>query len=273
MKKEGAAMKRAWPIITLLLSFAASTSAADEGDWPSELRVTVYLTDFGSEVRVNDADDLRGSDVELEDEFDLDETLEELRVDLRWRFKPKHLIDVAYYDISRTGQRVITRNLSIGDQEFSLGTDLDSELDFKVYKIAYAYSFSQSEVHDATLSVGLHAMDMGLSVRGMLLNQSVDRHSSDLSVPLPVVGTQYSRRLSERFTVNLDAEVFALEYDDVKGSLVDLNASLDWDITNRFGATLGYNFVDLTIKSDNSDFLGKLVYEYDAITVGVRFVF
>lgn len=259
----------------LALIFAALTPVAFANDqpWPSDIRITGYLTDFGSELRVNDVDDLRGSDVDLEDELDLDNTLEELRVDLRWRFKPRHLLDFAYYDISRKGERMIDRSITIGDETYVLGTDLDSELEFKVYKLGYAYSFVQSDSHDATVSIGVHLMDIGFSVRGDVLGVPVNRHTSNLSIPLPVLGAQYSRRLGEHFTINFDAELFSLEYNRVRGSLADLNISLDWDFTERFGATIGYNLVDMNIKSDDSDLRGKLQYKYDAITLGVRFLF
>jgi hypothetical protein len=259
--------------LLLVATLVSPLVTADDRSWPSEIRVTSYLTDFGTDITVDDTSGRTGTDLDLEDEFDLEETLEELRFDLRWRVKPKHLLDFAYYDISRSGHRTITRSISVGDQDFVVGTDLVTDLEFKVYKLGYAYSFSQSVRHDATLSIGLHMLDLGLSVDGELLNVPVDSHVSDLSVPLPVVGGQYSRKLGERFTFNIKADIFAIEYDNIKGSLVDLNTSIDWDFTSRFGATLGYNFVDMEIDSDNSDFRGDLNYRYDAITIGVRLLF
>ena len=70
--------------VAFTVALAAMPSAAD--DWPTaEIRLSGYITDFGSDIQVNNSDDLAGSDVDLEDELDLDNSLEELRVDLRWR--------------------------------------------------------------------------------------------------------------------------------------------------------------------------------------------
>lgn len=246
--------------------------AAEE--WPSfEFRVGGYITDFDSELRINNSFDVRGSDTDLEDELDIDDGLEKVRLDLRWRFLPHHSIDFAYYDISRDGQRVIDRQLDIGDETYVIGTNLKSELDFEVYKLSYAYSFSQSENADAALSIGLHAIDVGFSAKGTVLGVPVDRHSSDVTLPLPVVGVQYARRLGGPFMLSLDVDLFAIEYGDYKGSLWDASLTLDVDFTDHVGGFIGYNFVEMNVESEDTSLLGEFDYQYGAITAGIRLTF
>lgn len=248
-------------------------AAADDA-WPSfEVRVGGYITDFESDLRINNSDDIRGTDTDLEDELDLDDGLEELRLDLRWRFAPRHSIDFSYYDISREGRRVIDREISIGDETYAFGTNLNTSLDFQVYKLAYAYSFNQSDNSDTSFSLGLHAIDLGLEVKGALLNLPVDRHTSDVLLPLPVVGFQYTRKLGGPFALSVDADLFAIEYEDYKGSLWDAGITLDIDLTDNIGAYLGYNFVDMSIESEDEDLLGKVEYQYGAVVAGVRVQF
>ena len=262
---------RIWFFLLLLLP-AKCVFAAD--DWPKfEVRVGGYITDFNSELRINSSDDIRGSDTDLEDELDMDDGLEEVRLDFRWRFLPRHSVDFSYYDVSRSGRRVIDRELNIGDETYVVGTNLSSNMDFEVYKLAYAYSFNQTQDTDVSMSLGLHAIDFGFQTKGRLLGLPVDRQTSDVLLPLPVIGLQYSRRLGGPFTVNVDVDLFAIEYGDYKGSLWDANLTLDVDFTDRLGGFIGYNFVDMGVESEDDDLLGELDYQYGAVTAGIRFRF
>ena len=260
--------------ICLLFLLPVNSAFAADDDWPRfEVRIGALLTDFDSELRINNFDDIPGSNTDLESELNIEDALEELRLDLRWRFRPRHSVDFAYYDISRSGRRIIDRELNIGDETYLIGTNISSTMEFEVYKLAYAYSFSQSEKSDASVSLGLHAIDFGFEAKGKLLNLPVDRSASDVVLPLPVLGLQYSRRLGGPFSVNVDVDVFALEYDDYKGSLWDASLTLDVDFTEKLGGFIGYNYVDMGVESEDEDLLGKLDYQYSAVNVGIRLRF
>jgi hypothetical protein len=260
-------------VCLLLLVPASDAFAADDLRPRFEVRLGGLVTDFSSDLRINDSDGLRGSGIDLERDLDIEDALEAFRMDLRWRFRQKHAIDFAYYDISRSGRRVIDRTLEIGDQTFPIGTNLSSTMNFEVFKLAYAYSFSQSEKSEASVSLGVHAIDVGFRAKGRLLGIPVDRQTSEVVLPLPVLGFQYSRYLGGPFTLNADVDLFAIEYGDYKGSLWDANLTLDMAFTDQIGGFLGYNFVDMGVESDDEDLLGKLDYQYGALTLGVRLTF
>ena len=263
---------KARSILSVLVLLSYQAVYADERP-TIEMRIGGYLTEFNSELQINDSADAPGTDNDLEDELDMDDGLEEVRLDLRWRFAPKHAVDFAYYDISRTGRRVIDRQLEIGDETYVIGTNLSSSLDFEVYKVSYAYAFAQSQASETALSFGLHMIDMSFQTKGRLLGLPVDRQSSEVLAPLPVVGFQYARQLSDRFMFSVDVDLFALEYDDYKGSLWDASAILDFALTDNVGAFIGYNFVELSIESDDEDFLGEVDYQYGAVTAGIKLTF
>lgn len=248
--------------------------AAAAQEWPTfDLRAGGYVATFDSSLRLNNFANLRGTETDIEDVLDVDDDLSKFRLDAKWRFQPRHSLEFSYYDISRDGRRVIDRELTIGDETYAVGTNVKSKFDFSVYKFSYAYSFYQTEKTDMSVSLGLHAIDFGLEVKGELLNVPVSRESRDLVLPLPVLGVNYTRRLGGPFSIGVDVDLFAIEYGDYKGSLWDANLTLDVDISERFGAYLGYNYVDMGIDSDDKDLLGKLDYEYGALTLGLRMKF
>ena len=250
-----------------------SVPAAAE-EWPTfDFRLGGYIATFNSDLQLDNLNGSSGTDTDIEDELDVDDGISKFRLDAQWRFLPRHSVGFSYYDISRDGRRVIDRELTIGDETYLLGTNVKSEFDFSVYKLDYAYSFYQTEITDLSVSLGIHAIDFGLEVKGQVLNVPVARESRDVVLPLPVLGVNYTRHLGGRFSVGVDVDLFAIEYGDYKGNLLDANVTLDLDISERFGAYLGYNYVDMGIESDDKDLLGEIDYQYGALMLGVRMKF
>ena len=260
--------------VATVLVVSAPALQANEPDWPTvELQASAYITAFNSDLRVDSDTGIVGTDLALEDELDLEEDLDEIRADLRWRFLPRHRLSFAYYDISRSGERQADRTLRIGDELFPLNIELDSQLDFEVYKFSYAFAFAHTDNVDASVSLGLHTIDLDFEVQGSVPNATVETHRSGYTVPLPVVGVHLSRRLGKAFVVNLNAELFAVDYEDVSGRFADLGASIDLVLTDAIALNVGYNWVDMDIESDDPDLLGEFQYRYGAVSAGVKLVF
>lgn len=263
-------MIRATAFVALLC--AGNLAVGEEKPWPTlELGVSGYLASNGSDLRLDSELGDRGSDLDLEDRLDLEDDLTEVRVDLRLRFLPRHRLDFAYYDLSRDGDSVTNEVLRIGEREFDVAVSLQTQLDFKVYKLAYAFSFIHNDTTDIAVSLGAHAMDVEFSATGRLLGSlEVQTESADEVFPLPVVGLHLAQRLGDRFTLSLNGEYFALEIDDVDGSLVDLGASLEWKLAKNIGLSIGYNWVDFDVDSKNDAFPGRVQYDYSAVVVGAK---
>ncbi len=261
-------------ITFVFLALMPLSVAAAAEEWPTfDFRAGGYIATFNSDIRINDSGGIRGTDTDIEDVLDVDDGLSKFRLDAKWRFQPRHSLEFSYYDVSRDGRRNIDRELTIGDETYLIGTNIKSKFDFSVYKFSYAYSFYQTEETDLSVSLGLHAIDFGLEVKGEILNLPVNRESRDVVLPLPVLGVNYSRQLSGPFSIGVEVDLFAIEYGDYKGNLWDANLTLDVDISERFGAYLGYNYVDMGIESEDEDLLGELDYEYGAFMLGVRMRF
>lgn len=262
-------------LVFVSLLCASALAVAEEKPWSTlELGVSGYLASNGSDLRLDSELGDRGTDLDLEDRLDLEDDLTEVRVDLRLRFLPRHRLDFAYYDLSRDGDSVTNETLRIGEREFDIGISLKTRLDFKVFKLAYAFSFIHNDTTDIAVSLGAHAMDVEFNATGQLLGSlDVETESADEVFPLPVVGLHLAQRFGDRFTLNLNGEYFDVEIDDVDGSLVDIGVSLDWKLSKNLGFSVGYNWVDFDVDSKNDAFPGRVEYDYSAVVAGVKLYF
>ena len=154
-----------------------------------------------------------------------------------------------------------------------MGTDVDTELGFVVFKAVYAWSFRQTEDFDASLSIGVHGMDIRLDAVGTIVDRPVDRQTSDRRFPLPVLGLNASKRLGGRWTLTAGADLFALDFDEVEGHLADARVTMDLAVTENLAFSFGFNWVDIDFDSDSEKFLGTLDYRYWTGTAAVKLMF
>ncbi len=110
---------------------------------------------------------------------------------------------------------------------------------------------------------------MGLftsSIKAGLSASGIGKEESDsLTAPLPVIGLRGEYDFWPKWTVNGSAEIFDLEIDDVSGYLLDLTATIDYNIYKEISIGGGYNVVEIDISSTNNDFTGKYNSNYDGL--------
>ena len=94
-----------------------------------------------------------------------------------------------------------------------------------------------------------------------------------LTAPLPVIGLRGEYQLSPRLMLRSSGELFAIEFDNVDGTLVDVYIGLDYHFNDSLSAGLGYNHVELDVDADRSDFKGALDWSYDGALLSVAYSF
>src|SRR5215472_15759732 len=57
-------------------------------------------------------------------------------VSARWRFAERWRLELAYFELNRTGDTVIDREIHWGDQDFLAGTEIHSKLDFSDLRVS-----------------------------------------------------------------------------------------------------------------------------------------
>src|SRR5215472_1910476 len=58
----------------------------------------------------------------------------------RWRFAERWRLEVAYFELNRSGDTVIQQEIHWGDQDFLVGTEIQSKLNFSDLRTSVGYS-------------------------------------------------------------------------------------------------------------------------------------
>lgn len=263
-------MRYQLPVFILLTFYASVSLAADPGSERSSVSLGVFITDRNTEARLDSESLGRGTVIDGENDLGLDSSDTVVRLDAYYRFNPRHRIDFSVFDLSRDATATIDRSIQFGDEIFDVNSTLSTDNDITIYKMAYTYSFMQWDKGYLGAIGGFYVLSSDIS----LVDIDTGQFESDgLTAPLPVIGLRGEYQLAARLSLRSSGELFAIEFDNVDGSLFDFYVGLDYEVSDKFSVGLGYNNVSLDVDVDGSDFKGALDWSYEGALLSVAYSF
>jgi len=260
---------------------AEETSAAERNPLDSRFIVDVgyFFLSTDTRVRVDgETSDQVGSDINFDDTFGVGD-FDRFRVDGLWRIAPRHLIRAMYFQNNRHATRSIERDVNFQDETFPVGATADARSELTVAQLSYEYAFLRRENYELAGGIGIHYLDLGLSLdatiaaQGNQASRSADVGAST-QAPLPVLGLRWMWRLPHNFYVAAQAQYFYLKFDPYAGSLTDLKATVVWQATDHVGIGVGYNDFGFRFDiNDKRDFDGRLRWNYGGAMAFATFMF
>ncbi len=210
-----------------------------------------------------------GTEIDLEKDFDVDESVFMGRIDATWHFTRRQELDFSVFNLAREGTRVIDRDIQIGDVVFPVGSEVSTDFDNLFIKLAYRYAFWVRQRWHAGASIGLHTMDWSTEWKAGTLAIEED---FDFTVPLPVLGVFGTYALSPKLYLNASSEFFGLEYDNFDGFLNNTRLALEHRTFRHvgFGIGLDYFLIDASAEGDNGNLEAEMEYDYLGLTAYLR---
>jgi hypothetical protein len=254
----------------ILICHAPATSAQEQEYDRFSISLGVFLTDRESKTRLNGSLGNDGSDVDLESDLGLDRSDTVFRLDGYYRFNESHRIDFSAFDLSRSKTRVIDEEIEWGDTVFPINVNIKSQFSLAIYKLAYTWSFMRRENAYLGLTAGLYVASFGAKLSASDIG-SVE--SDSLTAPLPVIGLRGQYELSEKFTFRASGELFSLNFNEYDGTLIDLYAGIDYQLSEHAAIGLGFNSVSLDVGVTRNRFNGNLDWKYDGGLLFLKFDF
>jgi outer membrane protein len=202
------------------------------------------------------------------EEQQLEETELVFPVDVIWQWGRLHRIDFRTFSLSRNSARQLTDPLTIGDTTFGPDEVVRTTLKTRVFRLGYGLSIFRDEQKELSLMGGIHVTDIDFQVL-----DSDDSARAATTPVLPVLGVRGRANFSDRFSLEVNIEAFALDFDKYNGELFDVSLSGRYRISDRWFAGLGYRYYRHKIRSaDDPQFVEYLIdYQGPFAYLGVRF--
>lgn len=205
-----------------------------------------------------------GTEVDMEDDLGFDDS-EELTVEAAIQLGDFHL-SLGYLPLRFSGDGTLTRTVEFEGETFSVGTDVDSDVELELYDLGltwYLINFDDLPVRvqfGPELSVKLVEADLSIDDRTSGIGAS-----ESVTAPVPTVGVRARVGLSDFIAVS--GRVGYIEYEG--NSFLDGDAQLEFSPVPLLGVFAGYRYFDLEV--DESDVFLDVTFDGPYGGVFVRF--
>ena len=163
--------------MTVCLVFAAAPSAAIE----LGVRGYYWMPGLDGDINYENEDTL-----DLDDDLGMDSESYPM-VDIFAGFGNHHLI-FTYYKADYSGSERINQEIKFGDSTYPAGTNVDSELEYKVMDFAYQWDAIDLENILAGTSLGLVGKVKYLDITSAKVEGGGESEEVDIAGPIPMVG-------------------------------------------------------------------------------------
>jgi outer membrane scaffolding protein for murein synthesis (MipA/OmpV family) len=235
-----------------------------------ELRAGLFSSNTDSKIIRRPIDGGPGEEIDMEDVLGINTKKNVMQIDGIYRFAHFHRFEFGYFELGRDSTTTLLTDITIGDETFLQGTEIDVDADLKVTRFAYGFSLMSDSQKELGLLVGVHVSNYDAVIVAEETGQSV---SSSLNAPLPVIGAFGSLALGENTDLSASLQIYRMEFNHYDGSLNMLYLGVKHDFTERIGAGIGYNFFSLNLDSPDERLRGSLRLQYHGPLVFAAFSF
>jgi hypothetical protein len=189
-----------------------------------------------------------------------------------YRFNERHNLYIDWKQLHRAAEtpsleKAFQIHLDDVDYSVKAGGKLQTTLDFDIMRLGYGYDIWQGTDYSIGASVGLHTMFVKTAFEGTIGICVPDNSSAELcdsaitsanvidesfTAPLPNIGFYANYEFYPKWQLMFHSQYFAIEYKDVKGSLLDIKVGVEAKIADSWSLSLAYNYYDIDVNIKNS---------------------
>ena len=273
------------------LVLGTTTYAADyeELNDPWRVYVGIFNATANSEIQITGDVLPPGPPIDVEDVLGIDDSKLVGWAGVSWHFARRHSVEFEVFTLRREAgiSETFTPPLQIGDTFIESG-GISTTYDTDVARLTYGFSIIRSDRSDFQLKAGLHfaSLKADLNLTGALCDPTtvpstppgcptdgVGTENEDVSAPLPHFGLSYAYAINEDWAINLAGMGFAIELDDIDGSLIELDADVAWQPWRNVGFGLGLRFFRADVESGGAELNGSFTFDYFGPTLYVQATF
>ena len=275
----------------LFATLIVSPVIADDYDFlndPWRVYIGAFHATVDSKLTIS-GDTLPGEPIDIEDVLGVNESETVAWGGLAWRFAERHSLEAEFFVLNRSASvtQPFEPPLQVGDIYVESGT-VGTSYDTTVYRFTYGYSAFRSERSELRLQAGLHfaSLKADLNIAGAICDPTTtpsappgcpplgtSTQSEDVSAPLPHFGASYAYAFTPTIGFNVGAMGFAVELDDIDGSIIEVDADIAWQPFRHVGFGAGWRYFRVDVDSQGSDLSGKFEFEYSGPIVFVQATF
>jgi hypothetical protein len=195
----------------------------------------------------------------------------------------RHQLDFSYIAYNRKGSGTLSQDIEIDGVVYPVGSQISSVFDFDIIRGTYSYALLQDERMRIAVGLGIYAVPLkyNLDVTTVGPGGVLTRiEGADTTVPLPSLALRADFQLVPKLFLDASINAMYLEISNFKGSMVDVNLSLEYRPWQHFGFGLGYNGMSMKVEGENGNssypginFVGTVDVRFSGLTAFAKYTF
>ncbi len=231
-----------------------------------EMGIEAFFMRASSTVVLSGNDGEASGSLERDSGFDTQDV--GLPLSLEWRIGRFHTLNARYFELYRDGAVEIAADRQVGSVPFAAGARLRTRLATRVLRLSYGFAVFRDAQKELIVSAGLHGTRFDFSASAE--SGEVDAATTAI---MPLVGASLRANFSPRLAMHIGLELFGLEFDRAKGSLVDLAVEGRYRLSPRFDVGAGYRYYRQSLDSGDDRLRGDVTIEYRGPLATLRYRF
>lgn len=234
------------------------------------LDVGVFFPDRHLDLSVNGTIAGINEDIDFDQGFQLGSADETFAAELSWRFRGQWSVVGQFFKTSDSAGVTLQEDIEWGNVVFGAGSFARAGTEFTLTRIFFGRSFNTGKSHDVGVGGGLHWLRIKTFIEGEVLVNGVPsaaRRSVSAEAPLPNIGAWYKYSISSRWALRVRLDLLSADIGDYDGLLLNASLGVNFQVFEHVGVGLSYNYFELDVGVDKSDWRGELETIYDGVYV------
>ena len=218
-----------------------------------------------------------GDDIDFGDSIGVSESSTFFNGNLKWKFgkKRKWSLSGQYFSNNATGGSTLKEDVEWEGIIFREGTYAEAGVKLAVTRVFLGRSFYKNEKNDFGLGIGIHNLDLSVFIEGEIIinddTTDVHREQDGASQILPNIGGWYNYSPAKKWLLHGRVDWISAEIGDYDGGLWNFNAGVNYQAWRHVGFDLSWQYFDLHVEVDKSDWVGGAKMTYSGPVLAVTF--
>ncbi len=275
-------LRSALILSALLLALTPLTLAAQDYDYHPALSDR-FTAAFGAMRSSNsfklESDRLGdiGDDIDFENSLGVSDHSTFFNGQLRWNFgsEKKWSLWGQYFSNDATGRAELDEDIEWDGLTFKAGTFAEAGVKLAVTRVFTGRSFFKNDQNDFGLGIGIHNLDISAYIQGEVLvdedTTGVQKANVSASQILPNIGGWYNYSPAKDWLLHARVDWISANIGDYDGGLWNASAGVGYQAWRHVGFDLSWQYFDLHLDVDSSDWKGSTKMTYSGPVFSVNF--
>src|SRR6478735_12765668 len=207
-------------VLAVILSLVVSLGLAQSKDSSTfHPKLYVYAGSFfptiNTTLRVDGEKTGLGSQLGLEDNFDMADEKTTVRLDSFWDITRRSGVEASFFSLSRNSTLTLNKDITFGDSTYHVGETIKLWFNTSFYSAGYRYYFISRDNLKAGLSTGINWLQVGTGIE--LIGNKNYTSKVSFPAPTPYIGMHIQGYLSKRLHARFDFHYFGLTIGGISG--------------------------------------------------------